>query len=274
MANGVHSPAITLSGELLVSKHIRRLTAILAALAILFVVGRFIFPPKSFWAYGHYRGDSVTEMAAAHPTYLSPETFSTAYPKEYETWSAGIHKVVKCQICHIAADKSVYAASLSGAASRAATTTLPVPADSRRLCVKCHERIAGRPDYMPQIDVASHSNGQACIACHNPHSPLFSVAGGPITPAGGAGAGIADIAAGKNVSATCTGCHGPAGISAVAMFPNLACQKQEYLQGALTDFQNGKRANPVMGGIAKALSVADIKNVSAYFAGLPCRQGS
>ena len=241
---------------------------------MLFVAGKFIFPPKSFWAYGHYRGDSVTDIAAAHPTYVNPDSFSTVYPKEYDAWSTGIHKVVKCQICHIAADKSLYAASLSGAAPLPATTTLPAPADTRKLCVKCHERIAGRPDFMPQIDVASHSNGQACIACHNPHSPLFNVAGGPITPAGGAGAGTADITAGKKLSASCAGCHGPTGVSAVAAFPNLACQKQEYLLGALTDFQSGKRASPVMGGIAKGLSAADMQNVAAYFASQPCRQGS
>src|SRR5450631_2953875 len=85
-----------------VSTHIRRLVAILVVLALCFVAGKVFFPPKSFWAYGHYRADSVTEIAAAHPTYLSPESFSTDYPKEYESWSSGIHKVVKCQICHIA----------------------------------------------------------------------------------------------------------------------------------------------------------------------------
>ena len=126
---------------------------------------------------------------------------------------------------------------------------------------------------MPQIEVASHAHGQACIACHNPHSPLFSVVGEPIAVAGSAGAGSADIAAGKKLSAGCAGCHGPVGVSAIAAFPNLACQKQPYLIGALTDYQSGKRANPVMSGIAKGLSAADIQNVAAYFAGLSCGQG-
>ena len=51
----------------------------------------------------------------------------------------------------------------------------------------------------------------------------------------------------------CAGCHGAAGVSAIATFPNLACQKQPYLIGALTDYQSGKRANPVMSGIAKGI---------------------
>jgi cytochrome c553 len=76
------------------------------------------------------------------------------------------------------------------------------------------------------------------------------------------------------VSATCAGCHGPLGVSAVAAFPNLACQKQSYLIAALMDYQGGKRPNPVMGGIAKSLSAADMQNVAAYFAGQSCRQGN
>jgi cytochrome c553 len=252
-----------------VPKHIARLLAILAVLAMMFVAGKMYFPPKSFGVYGHYRAASVEDIAAAHPAYHSPDSYSAAYPKEYETWSSGIHKVVKCQICHTTVGKTLYAASFSGATPPPNSAALPAAGDSRKLCVKCHEKIAGRPDFMPQIEVDSHSKGQACVACHNPHSPLFSNAGEPIVPSGGAG--TVDIAAGKKLSMTCAACHGPEGISAVAMFPNLACQKQPYLIGALTDFQSGKRANPVMGGIAKGLSPADIQNVAAYFSGTSCK---
>lgn len=247
-------------------QHIRLLLGILAVIAMLFVAGKMYFPPKSFGVYGHYRAASVKDIAAPRPAYLSPDAYSAAYPKEYETWSAGIHKVVKCQICHTTVGMTMNMASLGGATS---TVMLPAAGDSRKLCVKCHEKIAGRPDSMPQIDVDSHSKGQACIACHNPHSPLFSKAGEPIMAA--AGAGTVDIVAGKKVSATCAGCHGPGGVSATAMFPNLACQKQPYLAATLTDFQSGKRANPVMSGIAKSLSAADIQNVAAYFSGLSCK---
>jgi cytochrome c553 len=247
-------------------KHIRRLLGILAVIAMLFVAGKMYFPPKSFGVYGHYRAASVDDIAGAHPAYLSSDSYSAAYPKEYETWSAGIHKVVKCQICHTTVGKTMNMASLAGPTSSPA---LLAAGDSRKLCVKCHEKIAGRPDYMPQIEVESHSNGQACTSCHNPHSPLFSNSGQPIVAAGG-GANV-DVVAGKKLSATCAGCHGPEGVSATAMFPNLACQKQPYLAGALTDFQSGKRVNPVMGGIAKGLGPADIQNVAAYFSGVSCK---
>lgn len=247
-------------------KHIQRLLGILAVVAMLFVAGIMYFPPKSYGVYGHYRAASVEEIAGAHPAYLSPDSYSAAYPKEYETWSAGIHKVVKCQVCHTTVGKTMNMASYDGATSSAA---LPAAGDSRKLCVKCHEKIAGRPDYMPQIEVESHSNGQACTSCHNPHSPLFSITGQPIVATGGAG--TVDIVAGKKLSATCAACHGPEGVSATAMFPNLACQKQPYLAGELAEFQSGKRANPVMSGIAKGLSTADIQNVAAYYSGISCK---
>jgi cytochrome c553 len=252
-----------------VPKHIRRLLAILGIFALLFVAGKMYFPPKSFGVYGHYPAASVKEIADATPTYLTPASFAADYPKQYETWSSGIHKVVKCQICHTSVGARPAMASLAGATAASTSALLPTAGEPLKLCVKCHEKIAGRPDYMPQIDVESHSKGQECTACHNPHSPLFSSAGEPITAAGGAGA--VDVAAGKKLSSTCAGCHGAEGVSAVAMFPNLACQKQPYLVGALTEYQSGKRANPIMGGVAKGLSAADIQNVAAYFSGMSCR---
>jgi cytochrome c553 len=256
-------------GDVVVPKHIRRLLLILGVFALLFVAGKIYFPPKSFGVYGHYPAASVKDIAEARITYRSPDSFSADYPKEYETWSSGIHKVVKCQICHTTVGMRPNMASLAGVASASTSATLPTAGDPLKLCVKCHEKIAGRPDYMPQIEVDSHSKGQSCTACHNPHSPLFSSSGEPITASGGAV--TVDIAAGKKLSATCAGCHGPEGVSAAAMFPNIACQKQPYLVGALTEYQSGKRGNPIMGGVAKGLSASDIQNVAAYFAGMSCK---
>src|SRR5450631_650115 len=119
---------------------------------MLFVAGKMYFHPKSFGVYGHYRAASVEDIAAIHPTYLKADSFSSDYPKEYETWSTGIHKVVHCQICHIAVGNVQNDAPLSAGSPHPATTALPMPSDSRKLCVKCHEKIAGRPDFMPQIE--------------------------------------------------------------------------------------------------------------------------
>lgn len=78
----------------------------------------------------------------------------------------------------------------------------------------------------------------------------------------------ADIAAGKAKAATCSGCHGSNGIGIMDTYPNLAGQKAGYLAKQLKDFKSGKRADPIMGSMAKPLSDADIANISAYYASL------
>ena len=81
----------------------------------------------------------------------------------------------------------------------------------------------------------------------------------------------ADIAAGKTKALSfCSDCHGVRGISVVANFPNLAGQKELYLVAQLKAFKAGKRKFPEMNLIVKLLSDADIANLAAYFAGLPC----
>ena len=71
-------------------KHIRRLIALLAILAVLFIGGNIYFHPESFGVYGHYWAASVEEIAAANPAYLNSDSFSADYPKVYETCSTGI----------------------------------------------------------------------------------------------------------------------------------------------------------------------------------------
>lgn len=77
-----------------------------------------------------------------------------------------------------------------------------------------------------------------------------------------------DIAAGKAKAATCGACHGASGISSVDMWPSLAGQKEGYLKKQLHDFKSGKRQDPMMSGMAKPLSDADIDNLAAYFSSL------
>jgi cytochrome c553 len=83
------------------------------------------------------------------------------------------------------------------------------------------------------------------------------------------GAAIAgDAAAGKAKSATCAGCHGPAGISANPLWPNLAGQKDAYLAKQIKAFRDGTRTDPMMSPMAKPLSDDDIANLAAYFSSL------
>ncbi len=81
----------------------------------------------------------------------------------------------------------------------------------------------------------------------------------------------ADPAKGKVVAETiCVACHGADGNSPTSANPNLAGQIPEYIAKQLSNFKSidGKpalRANPIMGGMAAALSDEDMKNVAAWF---------
>lgn len=74
--------------------------------------------------------------------------------------------------------------------------------------------------------------------------------------------------AAPNASLSCIGCHGPKGVSMNSLWPNLAGQKPDYLMKQLHDFRDGKRVDPIMNGIAKSLSDADIQAVANYYSSL------
>jgi cytochrome c553 len=69
--------------------------------------------------------------------------------------------------------------------------------------------------------------------------------------------------ASRNVTA-CIACHGAAGNSSISQNPKLTGQAGAYLHKQLLDFKGPARNNPVMTGIAKAMTEEDIRNVVAY----------
>nr|WP_297461012.1 c-type cytochrome [uncultured Halomonas sp.] len=75
-----------------------------------------------------------------------------------------------------------------------------------------------------------------------------------------------DPAAGREKAQVCAACHGANGISAVAMFPNLAGQQASYLTKQLIDIRDGARAVPQMAGIVANMSDRDFADLAAYYA--------
>jgi cytochrome c553 len=78
------------------------------------------------------------------------------------------------------------------------------------------------------------------------------------------------------VNGVCVACHGADGNSPVPTNPSLAGQGAEYIAKQLSNFQSvgGKpalRQNPIMNGMAAALSDDDKRNLGAYFAGQKLR---
>lgn len=77
----------------------------------------------------------------------------------------------------------------------------------------------------------------------------------------------ADVTKGEaSFNAVCAACHGADGNSSIPVNPKLAQQHPDYLVKQLTEFKSGKRANPIMTGMAGTLTDADVKNI-AYWLG-------
>ena len=76
----------------------------------------------------------------------------------------------------------------------------------------------------------------------------------------------ADLAKGQTTATNvCAACHTSDGSRGSPANPIIQGQHPEYLTKQLTEFKTGKRANPIMQGMAAALSEADMKNVAAFY---------
>jgi cytochrome c553 len=88
---------------------------------------------------------------------------------------------------------------------------------------------------------------------------------------GSTGASASDASRGLNKAAICASCHGPAGISPVPGYPNIAGQNPLYLEYAMRRYRAGERGGEhagMMFTVMQALSDDDISDLAAYFAAL------
>ncbi len=255
-------------------KHIVRLVLILLATGVLAYAGKQLLTVKSFYQFGHYRGDSVAEIASDRPKFRTPKACEQCHAARYEEWAKGVHnnpgigKVVKCEVCHGAAssrDSNPHGDNSATGTDHPDKLKLDIPTDTVRLCTQCHEQMPGRPAEQKQIVVATHAGDQQCKTCHNVHSPRTFVGALASTSRPG------NAAAGKAIAADCAECHGKAGISDDAAIPSLAGQNETYLADAIKAYKKGSRKDATMSGMAKDLSDTAAENLAAYYASLQCK---
>jgi cytochrome c553 len=80
-----------------------------------------------------------------------------------------------------------------------------------------------------------------------------------------------DVSKGLTKAAICASCHGPAGISPVPGYPNIAGQDPLYLEYALRRYRAGDRRGDnagMMYTVSQALTDADIGDLAAYYGSL------
>ena len=254
-------------------KHVVRLILLLVGFGLLAVAARNVLVDKSFYRYGHYRGDAVAEIARDKPKFQGAAYCQSCHAAQFAQWSSSGHdrtdlgKIVKCEVCHGPGGGRDPAAGYVNAATgplHPANLKLAIPTDTRALCTVCHEKMPGRPLQQLQIVIDDHAGTQQCSLCHNSHSPR-TIYGAP-APAAQAG----DPAAGKTKIELCASCHGETGVSADLPGPTLAGQNAAYLAAAVEAYKTGERSNPMMTPVAGAVEQSDIPDIAAYFASLKC----
>lgn len=75
-----------------------------------------------------------------------------------------------------------------------------------------------------------------------------------------------DAKVGQTKAAACGACHGLDGNSSDAQYPKLAAQHERYIARQLALFKTGERENPIMMGMAAAVTPQDMRDIGAYFA--------
>jgi cytochrome c553 len=74
-----------------------------------------------------------------------------------------------------------------------------------------------------------------------------------------------DANLGRNLAASCAGCHGMVGKSVSGM-PPVAGQPKEILMRTLKDYKDGKRPATIMHQLAKGYTDEQLELIAAYFA--------
>ncbi len=80
-----------------------------------------------------------------------------------------------------------------------------------------------------------------------------------------------DAERGQSMSALCSACHGPDGISVNPLWPSLAGQQELYLAKAIRDYRDGVRVDVSMQPFVAELTEQEVEDLAAYYASLPLR---
>lgn len=143
--------------------HLIRMGGLLVLGLVAFVFIRPLFIPEGFGVYGHYRAGAILD-GRDHPLeYAGRADCEMCHSDvvDLQTERTSGHRRLSCEGCH----------GPLAAHAAAPDDVRPVLPDITPACVTCHEKSAGRPPLVPQVEVGDHSGGEACSGCHVAHTP-------------------------------------------------------------------------------------------------------
>lgn len=129
----------------------------------LFILARHFLIPESFGKYGHYRANSMDEIAAIPANYAGKAKCAECHEPETTKLDSDLHSGLTCEVCHGPGAQHILDPKIKG--------TLLKPG-SREFCGTCHSlNPARKTEVINQIDTKEHHPEKSnCIDCHNPHA--------------------------------------------------------------------------------------------------------
>jgi len=136
--------------------------------------------PISFGEIGHYRANSLAEIAAQESVHQGKEVCRECHDKIWNTHEKDIHFSVQCEVCHGAGD--VHVKYHHGEVKLISKEDAQMPKKyTLEGCLFCHRKLYSRPRTFAQIDPVEHyqflgiikGTDVNCTECHSPHEPLF-----------------------------------------------------------------------------------------------------
>lgn len=244
-------------------KHIVNLLILLGGILLLAFAVRFYLVDPSFYKFGHYRSDSVPELAAATPLYQGSAYCRTCHTERDADWAIGTHRTVQCEVCH-GTDRSHPDDGKS-----------LVPTDKIKLCTTCHLATTGRPARQPQIVLGQHpfpdEDTPQCHTCHDPHAPADmqtdATALDAQTQAAGTNGASSNAPA---ITSKCAKCHGQSG-EGVKKNPALAGLVPAVFIERIELYKSGAREHKIMTKLARSLSDEEIAELAEYYNNLAAK---
>ena len=142
--------------------HLKRLLLTGVVIVSLFLLLKHALTPESFGQYGHYRGNSMGEIAALPIHFVGNKSCESCHDTIVTMKNESYHSDLSCEGCHGAGYKHI---------ENPKTEKLITP-NSREFCGKCHSINPARPEKaITQQNIKDHHPEDKCVKCHNPHQP-------------------------------------------------------------------------------------------------------
>jgi hypothetical protein len=143
-------------------EQVTRIAVVVALVAALALLVRFVLIPRAYFSAPLHQSDTVRREVARPVRFAGASVCQDCHAEEWERKAQGYHKGLACETCHGPA---------AGHAEDPMSAKPFAPRD-RKFCPVCHAYDAARPTGFPQINAESHNPLKPCITCHNPHDPV------------------------------------------------------------------------------------------------------